>query len=123
MTPAAQLIIDATRAGVLLVAEGQRLTYRAADTLPPDLANRLKAHRDDVLELLRNDEPANPYRRPAVEGGAPQSVLDTLGDLFDREPQDADEHRAIWEEATGRDVFGGPSGPPNPEAPGGGKGA
>lgn len=107
MTPAERLILDAARARVLLLATDSGLEAKpyGADTLPPDLSNRLKAHRDDVLELLRQKE--NPYRRDAVEGGACQSVLDSLGDLYDRCPEDAAEHRAIWEEQTDRDVFGG----------------
>lgn len=77
--PAHNIIIDATRAGVLLIADpnpgnnsggtsggasgGGGLRFKALRTLPADLAQRIKAHRVEVLALLTNPPPADPPRQ------------------------------------------------------------
>lgn len=110
MTPAETLIIDAVKSGVLLVQGEAGLEAKpCGGDVPPVLLDRLRHHRDDVLATLR--QPINPYRRPAHQGGAPQAVLDSLADAWDREPEDAEEERAMWEEQTGRSVFGRPAAP------------
>ncbi len=49
----AAILSDAVRLGVELQAHGDKLRYRPRDRMTPDLADRLKAHRGDVLALLR----------------------------------------------------------------------
>ena len=121
MTVAQDLILDAVRARVLLLATDAGLVAKPlGGVVPSELLNRLRQHHDEVLAQLCSDpetvealppanpsnDDANPYRRPAVEGGAPQAVLDTLADAWQQHPEDAAEHRAIWEEQTGKSIFG-----------------
>jgi hypothetical protein len=50
----ADLIIDLDRAGVQqLVADGDQLRYRPRSALSPDLAQRLRIHKADLLATLR----------------------------------------------------------------------
>lgn len=67
MTTANALVIDAVRAGVLLIADGARLRYKSLGRIPPDLARQIKAQRDDVLALLRGAEADAPA--PETDGG------------------------------------------------------
>lgn len=53
VTPAHDLIVDAVRAGVLLIAEGDRLRFKAVHLMPPELAGRLKVHKAELLAILR----------------------------------------------------------------------
>lgn len=47
-----RLIVEAVRAGVLLIAESDRLYFKALRPLPPDLADQIKAHRTALMALL-----------------------------------------------------------------------
>ena len=49
---AAELLMDLGRLGIRLEADGERLRYRPQSVLTPDLLDRLKAHKGELLELL-----------------------------------------------------------------------
>ena len=61
VTPAAHtiaaILTDAARLGIKLQAHGDKLRYRPRDRMTPDLAERLKTHKQALLALLR----ANSY--------------------------------------------------------------
>lgn len=52
--PVAVLLADLMRLGIVIEATGDRLRYRPRDRMTPDLADRLKAHKGDVMALLRH---------------------------------------------------------------------
>ena len=51
--PVAILLVQLARQGIELQAAGDRLRYRPRSAMTPDLAERLKALRDDLLAALR----------------------------------------------------------------------
>lgn len=59
---AADLLLDLGRLGIRLEADGERLRYFPRSALTPDLLERLKAHKAELLAVLR---PA-PEAAPAV---------------------------------------------------------
>ena len=73
MTATQALIVDAVRAGVLLYPDGDALKYKALRAMPSDLAERIKAHRDDLLALLRENPQA------AIYTPAESRLLDDAG--------------------------------------------
>lgn len=79
---AAELLFDLDRLGVRLEAAGEQLRFHPRSALTPDLLARLKAHKADVLALLRSapevlpilpgaahDAPAKP-RKPVCRCGS-----------------------------------------------------
>ena len=50
--PVAVLLVELARRGVELRAAGDRLRYRPRSAMTPDLADRLAAHRADLLAVL-----------------------------------------------------------------------
>jgi hypothetical protein len=52
------LLADLAARGIELQARGGRLRFRPADAVTPDLARRLKYHKDELLALLRADPAA-----------------------------------------------------------------
>jgi hypothetical protein len=98
---AAELLLDLGRLGIRLEAHGDRLRYSPRSALTPDLADRLKAHKAELLVMLRptpelapalsvatSDAPAKPakavcrcgstiWRDVAIHGG--QSVRRDCG--------------------------------------------
>jgi hypothetical protein len=50
---AAELLLDLDRLGIQLEADGERLRYFPRSALTPDLLARLKAHKADLLAMLR----------------------------------------------------------------------
>src|SRR5262245_47685583 len=50
---AADLLLDLVRLGVGLQADGERLRYFPRSVLTPDLLDRLKAHKTELLAMLR----------------------------------------------------------------------
>ena len=50
---AAQLMADLTRLGIRLEAHGDRLRYSPRSAVTPDLAERMTAHKAELLALLR----------------------------------------------------------------------
>ena len=49
---AAELLADLARRGIRLEADGERLRYHPRSALTPDLLDRLKAHKAELLTLL-----------------------------------------------------------------------
>ena len=54
----AQLITDLTRLGIHIEAHGDRLRYAPRSAVTPDLTDRMKTHKDELLAILRRDSPA-----------------------------------------------------------------
>lgn len=54
------LLLDLGRLGIRLEADGKRLRYFPRSAVTPDLLARLKAHKPELLELLRTDATAPP---------------------------------------------------------------
>ncbi|MSR60039.1 MAG: hypothetical protein EXS05_20770 [Planctomycetaceae bacterium] len=50
---ATELLLDLARLGIRLEASGNRLRYHPRSALTPDLANRLIAHKAEILASLR----------------------------------------------------------------------
>lgn len=65
---AAELLLDLGRLGIRLEPHGDRLRYSPRSALTPFLADRLKAHMVELLELLR---PAPDAAPPIATWGAP----------------------------------------------------
>lgn len=49
---AAELLVDLARRGIRLEADGERLRYYPRSALTPDLLDRLKAYKVDLLAML-----------------------------------------------------------------------
>ncbi len=50
---ASDLLLDLKRRGIRLEARGDRLRYSPRSALTPDLLDRLKAHKQELLTVLR----------------------------------------------------------------------
>ena len=74
---AAELLLDLGRRGIQLEADGQRLRYFPRSALTPDLLNRLKSQKGELLAILaaRGQKPRN---RPNRRGTVWASALDRL---------------------------------------------
>ena len=68
MTGAAEVLSEAGRIGLLLRPEGSRILVRPARALPPALADALRGHREEILELL------SARHREGVHGAARASA-------------------------------------------------
>ena len=66
---AAELLLDLGRLGIRLEAHGERLRYCPRSALTPDLLDRLKAHKAELLALLR-PAPAETQSIPIGSGWA-----------------------------------------------------
>jgi hypothetical protein len=75
---AAELLTDLGRLGIRLEADGERLLYYPRSALTPDLLARLKAHKADVLALLRPAPEASPAL-PVVTSDAPAKPVCRCG--------------------------------------------
>jgi hypothetical protein len=53
---AADLLLDIERRGIRLEAHGDRLRYHPRSALTPDLLDRLKAHKAELLEAIERFE-------------------------------------------------------------------
>ena len=51
--PAAALINELTDRQITLEARGDRLRYRPRSAVPPELMERMKAHKVEILAILR----------------------------------------------------------------------
>jgi hypothetical protein len=68
---AVHLLADVAQRGITLEARGDRLRYHPRSALTPDLAERLKAHKAELLALLRpTPHAALPPPAPATEATA-----------------------------------------------------
>lgn len=52
---AAQLMVDLTQLGIHIMADGDRLRYLPRSAVTPDLAARIKSHKDVMLEILHQN--------------------------------------------------------------------
>ena len=52
MNTAAALLVDLIGRGIELRAEGGRLRFRPVAAMTPELAERVKAHKGELLDLL-----------------------------------------------------------------------
>ena len=59
---AAELMTDLARLGIRFEAHGDRLRYSPRSAVTPDLADRMKAHKGELLAILRRDPEA-----PAID--------------------------------------------------------
>lgn len=62
MTPAVALLAEVNRRGATARRVGDHIHLRPATALPADLLDRVRAHKADLLRLLRNGEPTGPWR-------------------------------------------------------------
>jgi TubC N-terminal docking domain len=51
---AAQLLTELTQRGIRIEAHGDRLRYSPRSAVTPDLADKMKAHKGDLLTILRS---------------------------------------------------------------------
>lgn len=85
MTTAAALLAELRRRGVELRPAGDRIRYRPAAAVPPELVAELRQHKAAVLALLTQPEKVSPrarsvrsYRYPwpdALPGLGPHAVI------------------------------------------------
>lgn len=64
---ATELVLDLGRLGIRLEADGERLRYYPQSTLTPDLLDRLKAHKADLLAALRPTPKSAALSKPPSE--------------------------------------------------------
>lgn len=55
MNTVTQLLQDLQRRGVTVRAIGDRIGFKPADAVPPDLLERMKRHKAELLQALRAD--------------------------------------------------------------------
>ncbi len=68
LNPTEILLAELRGRGITLQAHGDKLRYRPRDQMTPDLIERLKAHKDDVLAILAacsGTDQSNPRRYAA----------------------------------------------------------
>jgi TubC N-terminal docking domain len=79
---AAALVADLRARGVELVAAGERIRFRPASAVPPELRERLRVHKAEVLALLAPSillmpappSPSTPARHQFYAGPWPDAV-------------------------------------------------
>ena len=54
---AAQVMTDLARLGIRIEADGDRLRYSPRSVVTPDLTRRLKAHKGELMAILRSEAP------------------------------------------------------------------
>lgn len=74
---AAQLMTDLARLGIRIEAHGDRLRCSPRSAVTPDLVGRLKAHKGELLAILRRD-PEAPATRRTDANQVWQAALDRL---------------------------------------------
>ena len=74
---ATQLMADLTGLGIQLVAHGDRLRYAPRSAVTPDLADQMKVHKPELLEMLRVDG-NEPNIDPTNVTSVWQAALDQL---------------------------------------------
>jgi len=90
---AAELLLDLGRLGIRLEADGERLRYCPRSALTPDVLGRLKAHKADLLAILRpapDLTPVNQSDATAVPWGSADAPGPMVDD-FAGEPADETE--------------------------------
>lgn len=115
---AADLLADLARRGVRLEAAGERLRYFPRSALTPELLDRLKAHKAELLAMLRAAGQAPPAAQTAAK-----SAADDLGIVPPARPAEARlEHPPLPakprdKRKTGRRLVGNGFPPIAPEVP------
>ena len=56
---AARLMTDLAQLGIRIEAHGDRLRYSPRSAVTPDLADRMKDHKGDLLAILRRESPGS----------------------------------------------------------------
>jgi len=79
-----ELYDEVARAGLVVMNVGGRLLVRPRRRLTPELAERIRAHRDELLELLRPPELPQGLRTerwpgPELLAGLPAEVAELAG--------------------------------------------
>jgi len=75
---ATDLITDLARLGIRIEAHGDRLRYSPRSAVTPDLADRMKAHKGELLAILRRDPDAQVIELTDATA-VWQTALDRLG--------------------------------------------
>ena len=78
---AAELLTDLAQRGIRLEAHGDRLRYSPRSAMTPDLAERIKANKGELLSLLRFNPDA-----PAFDLTNADAVWQTTLDLLEGKP-------------------------------------
>lgn len=72
MSIAQKLLVETSEIGITLVPAGEKLKLRAPSPPPPELVERLREHKADILRLLRGAEVAD----GDLAGRTRQRILD-----------------------------------------------
>jgi len=75
---AAELLIDLARRGIRLEADGNQLRFSPRSAVTPDLADRLRAHKTELLAILRPEADA-----PSVDHNQAAAVWQAAVDRLD----------------------------------------
>ncbi len=86
MTPVADILHDASRCGIELRADGDRIRFRPANKMPPTLANRLRNHKAAILALL-SVTPVTVTNTPAGDPVAGGFGVGDTGDTRKTKPE------------------------------------
>ena len=78
--PATALLAELTHRGIELQVRGDRLRYRPRSALTQELAERVRAHKAELLAILA---PSERYSPPPPESPAPFNFVDGLMDFGD----------------------------------------
>ena len=83
---AAELMVDLIRLGIRLEAHGDRLRYHPRSAMTPDLAERLRTHKAELLVILRPKAPEvdAPNGVKNVHFSSERHDWETPQDLFDK---------------------------------------
>jgi len=76
-----QLLTDLARLGICIEAHGDRLRYSPRSAVTPDLADRMKAHKGELLAILRRYPEA-----PAIDLTDAMAVWQAALDQLDGDP-------------------------------------
>lgn len=78
---ATQLMTDLARLGIHIEAHGDRLRYSPRSAVTPDLADRMKAHKGELLAISRRDPDA-----PAIDLTNATAVWQAALDRLEGDP-------------------------------------
>ncbi|HEX6993730.1 MAG TPA: hypothetical protein VF339_06240 [Gammaproteobacteria bacterium] len=70
MTAGAEILAQLEAAGISLRVDGDRLYARPRSRLTPELAELIRAHRDELIRTLRPPRAVVDFRRPGAAGWA-----------------------------------------------------
>jgi len=92
---ATRLMADLARLGIRLRANGNRLRYSPRSAVTPDLANRMKAHKGELLAILRTGDASVAFAL-AIQTSVPadgkwHTVYDITRDEYDWINEDFDD--------------------------------